>query len=129
LASFWRAGFLCLNRQEDMESKLATTLGRRPLSLAMVSTGGREPPPYAVVHKWQIYRAICEASGLGVTDRARRPQRVADVSPGNRKTVPRRPAGVEAAENAPGLLCFPQITSWHMHTAWRQQHCGGTWRC
>ena len=57
-----------------MELKLATTpFGRRPLSLAMVSTqvAAKAAPPDAAVHKWQIYRAICEAkASLGVTDRA-----------------------------------------------------------
>ena len=95
-----------------MESKLATTpFGRRPLSLAMVSTqvAAKAAPPDAVVHKWQIYRAICEAkSSLGVTDRALAVlNALLTFHPETVLTVPRRAAGDEAAENAPGLIVFP----------------------
>ncbi len=95
-----------------MESKLATTpFGRRPLSLAMVSTqvAAKAAPPDAVVHKWQIYRAICEAkAALGVTDRALAVlNALLTFHPETVLTVPRRAAGDEAAENAPGLIVFP----------------------
>ena len=95
-----------------MESKLATTpFGRRPLSLAMVSTqvAAKAAPPDAAVHKWQIYRAICEAkASLGVTDRALAVlNALLTFHPETVLTVPRRAAGDEAAENAPGLIVFP----------------------
>jgi replication initiation protein RepC len=95
-----------------MESKLATTpFGRRPLSLAMVSTqvAAKAAPPDAVVHKWQIYRAICEAkAALGVTDRALAVlNALLTFHPETVLTVPRRAAGDEPAENAPGLIVFP----------------------
>lgn len=57
-----------------MQSDLSTTpFGRRPLSLAMVASqvAAKACPPDAVVHKWQVFRAICEGKGaLGVSDRA-----------------------------------------------------------
>jgi replication initiation protein RepC len=95
-----------------MESKLATTpFGRRPLSLAMVSTqvAAKTAPPDAVVHKWQIYRAICEAkAALGVTDRALAVlNALLTFHPETALTVPRRAAGDGAVENAPGLIVFP----------------------
>ena len=95
-----------------MESKLATTpFGRRPLSLAMVATqvAAKAAPPDAAVHKWQIYRAICEAkAALGVTERALAVlNALLTFHPETVLTVPRRAAGDEAAENAPGLIVFP----------------------
>jgi replication initiation protein RepC len=95
-----------------MESKLATTpFGRRPLSLAMVSTqvAAKAAPPDAVVHKWQIYRAICEAkAALGVTDRALAVlNALLTFHPETVLTVPRRADGDQAGENAPGLIVFP----------------------
>ena len=57
-----------------MESRIPTTpFGRRPLTLAHVATqmavSGRRPDK--VVHKWQIFRAICTARPkLGVSERA-----------------------------------------------------------
>jgi replication initiation protein RepC len=95
-----------------MESKLATTpFGRRPLSLAMVSTqvAAKAAPPDAAVHKWQIYRAICEAkAALGVTDRALAVlNALLTFHPETVLTVPRRATGDEAAENASGLIVFP----------------------
>jgi replication initiation protein RepC len=95
-----------------MESKLATTpFGRRPLSLAMVSTqvAAKAAPPDAVVHKWQIYRAICEAKvALGATERSLAVlNALLTFHPETVLTVPRRAVGDEAAENAPGLIVFP----------------------
>jgi replication initiation protein RepC len=93
-----------------MESKLATTpFGRRPLSLAMVSTqvAAKAAPPDAVVHKWQIYRAICEAKvALGATERSLAVlNALLTFHPETVLTVPRQ--GVGEAENAPGLIVFP----------------------
>jgi replication initiation protein RepC len=95
-----------------MESKLATTpFGRRPLSLAMVSTqlAAKAAPPDAAVHKWQIYRAICEAkASLGVTDRALAVlNALLTFHPETVLTGPRRAVGDEPAENAPDLIVFP----------------------
>jgi replication initiation protein RepC len=95
-----------------MESKLATTpFGRRPLSLAMVSTqvAAKAAPPDAAVHKWQIYRAICEAkAALGVTDRALAVlNALLTFHPETVLTGSKRAAGDEVAENAPGLIVFP----------------------
>jgi replication initiation protein RepC len=95
-----------------MESKLATTpFGRRPLSLAMVSTqvAAKAAPPDAAVHKWQIYRAICEAkAALGVTDRALAVlNALLTFHPETVLTGPRRASGDQAVENAPGLIVFP----------------------
>jgi DNA-binding transcriptional ArsR family regulator len=57
-----------------MQTRVSTTpFGRRPLSLAMVATqaAARATEPGAAVHKWLVYRAICEAKAtLGITDRA-----------------------------------------------------------
>jgi replication initiation protein RepC len=94
-----------------MESKLATTpFGRRPLSLAMVSTqvAARAAPPDAVVHKWQIYRAICEAkASLGVTDRALAVlNALLTFHPETVLTGPKRAVGDEPADAA-GLIVFP----------------------
>ena len=96
-----------------MESRLPTTpFGRRPLSLAMVTTQvtAKATPPEAAVHKWQIYRAICEAkTAIGVTDRALavlnalltfHPETVLT-------SAPRRAAGDETAEESSGLIVFP----------------------
>jgi replication initiation protein RepC len=93
-----------------MESKLATTpFGRRPLSLAMVSTqvAAKAAPPDAVVHKWQIYRAICEAKvALGATERSLAVlNALLTFHPETVLTVPRQAVG--DAENAPGLIVFP----------------------
>jgi replication initiation protein RepC len=94
-----------------MESKLATTpFGRRSLSLAMVSTqvAAKAVPPDAAVHKWQIYRAICEAkAALGATERSLAVlNALLTFHPETVLTVPRR-ASVDQAENAPGLIVFP----------------------
>ena len=56
-----------------MEHISTTPFGRRPLSLAMVAsqTIAKECPRGVVVHKWQVFRAICEGrSLLGVSERA-----------------------------------------------------------
>jgi replication initiation protein RepC len=57
-----------------MHTRVSTTpFGRRPLSLAMVATqaAARATEPGAAVHKWLVYRAICEAKvALGIGDRA-----------------------------------------------------------
>jgi replication initiation protein RepC len=95
-----------------MESKLATTpFGRRPLSLVMVSTQvtAKAAPPDTAVHKWQIYRAICEAkAALGATERSLAVlNALLTFHPETVLTVPRRAAGDEPAENAPGLIVFP----------------------
>jgi len=49
-----------------------TPFGRRPLTLAMVASQvvAKRCPPDAHVHKWQVFRAICEAKvALGASDR------------------------------------------------------------
>lgn len=55
-------------------TEIATTpFGRRSLSLGMIAAQvtARGCPPDAVVHKWQVFHAICEAkTRLGVSDRA-----------------------------------------------------------
>jgi replication initiation protein RepC len=94
-----------------MESKLATTpFGRRPLSLAMVATqvAAKAAPPDAVVHKWQIYRAICEAkAALGVTDRALAVlNALLTFHPETVLAGPKRAVGDELADAA-GLIVFP----------------------
>jgi len=57
-----------------MQSSIVTTpFGRRPLSLAMVTSQARAKTvaPDATVHKWQVFRDICEAKmALAVGDRA-----------------------------------------------------------
>jgi replication initiation protein RepC len=57
-----------------MHTRVSTTpFGRRPLSLAMVATqaAARATEPGAAVHKWLVYRAVCEAKvALGIGDRA-----------------------------------------------------------
>ena len=57
-----------------MQSHIPTTpFGRRSLTLAHVATqmAVSNRPPDKVVHKWQIFRAICEARPmLGVSERA-----------------------------------------------------------
>jgi len=57
-----------------MQPDLSTTpFGRRPLTLAMVASQvvAKTCPPKAAVHKWQIFRAICEGkAAIGVSDRA-----------------------------------------------------------
>ena len=57
-----------------MQSSIVTTpFGRRPLSLAMVTSQKRAKTvaPEATVHKWQVFRDICEAkAALAVGDRA-----------------------------------------------------------
>jgi len=57
-----------------MHTSFSTTpFGRRPLTLAMVASqvAAKARPPEAVVHKWQVFRAICEGRGMiGVSDRA-----------------------------------------------------------
>ena len=56
-----------------MDPHLSTTpFGRRPLSLAMVASqvAAKARPPNATVHKWQIFRAICEGkAAIGISDR------------------------------------------------------------
>ena len=50
-----------------------TPFGRRPLSLAMVAsqTIAKECPAGTAVHKWEVFRAVCEGRGaLGVSERA-----------------------------------------------------------
>ena len=57
-----------------MQPDLSTTpFGRRPLTLAMVASqaAAKACPPEAAVHKWQVFRAICEGkAAIGVSDRA-----------------------------------------------------------
>ena len=57
-----------------MQPNLSTTpFGRRPLTLAMVANqaAAKACPSEAAVHKWQVFRAICEGkSAIGVSDRA-----------------------------------------------------------
>src|ERR1700761_6873258 len=57
-----------------MEPRIPTTpFGRRALTLAHVATqiAVSNRPPDKVVHKWQIFRAICTARPrLGVSERA-----------------------------------------------------------
>ena len=50
-----------------------TPFGQRPLSPAVIATqrSVRECPPGKPVHKWQVFRRICEAkTPIGVSDRA-----------------------------------------------------------
>lgn len=50
-----------------------TPFGRRPLSLGVVTTHQRikDCPPSKAVHKWQVFRSICEAKAhIGLSDRA-----------------------------------------------------------
>ena len=50
-----------------------TPFGRRSLTLGMLATNmvARECPTDAIVHKWKIFHAVCEAkAALGATDRA-----------------------------------------------------------
>lgn len=50
-----------------------TPFGRRPLSLGVVTTqkAVKDCPPGKPVHKWQVFRSICEAKArIGVSDRA-----------------------------------------------------------
>ena len=54
-------------------SQVTTPFGRRPLSLAMVASQkqAKTVPSAATVHKWQVFRDICEAkTALAVGDRA-----------------------------------------------------------
>lgn len=57
-----------------MDPHLSTTpFGRRPLSLAMIASqvAAKARPPNTTVHKWQIFRAICEGkAAIGVADRS-----------------------------------------------------------
>ena len=57
-----------------MDPHLSTTpFGRRPLSLAMVASqvAAKARPPNTTVHKWQIFRAICEGkAAIGISDRS-----------------------------------------------------------
>ncbi len=55
------------------ETLTTTPFGRRSLSLGMLAANmvARECPPDAVVHKWKIFNAVCEAKvALGASDRA-----------------------------------------------------------
>jgi replication initiation protein RepC len=95
-----------------MESRLGTTpFGRRPLSLAMVATQvtARGIPPAVAVHKWQIYRAICEAkAAIGVTDRALAVlNALLTFYPETVLTGPPRPASVDSGEQSSALVVFP----------------------
>ena len=50
-----------------------TPFGRRPMSLAVVAAQvvAAETPPDAAAHKWQVFRAVCEARPiLGVSERS-----------------------------------------------------------
>lgn len=50
-----------------------TPFGRRPLSLAMVASGSiaKACPAGAAVHKWEVFRALCEGrAALGISERA-----------------------------------------------------------
>lgn len=57
-----------------MDPNLSTTpFGRRPLTLAMVASqvAAKARPPSTTVHKWQVFRTICEGKDLiGVSDRS-----------------------------------------------------------
>jgi replication initiation protein RepC len=57
-----------------MDQHLSTTpFGRRPLSLAMVASQAvaKTCLPETAVHKWQVFRAVCEGkAAIGVSDRA-----------------------------------------------------------
>lgn len=56
-----------------MDHIATTPFGRRPLSLAMVASqvAAKARPMNTTVHKWQIFRAICEGkSAIGVSDRS-----------------------------------------------------------
>lgn len=57
-----------------MDPHISTTpFGRRPLSLAMVASQATadECPRDIAVHKWQVFRALCEAKDrFGVTERS-----------------------------------------------------------
>ena len=57
-----------------MEQHLSTTpFGRRTLSLAMVASQvvAKACPPETAVHKWHVFRAICEGkAAIGISDRA-----------------------------------------------------------
>jgi replication initiation protein RepC len=95
-----------------MESRLGTTpFGRRPLSLAMVATQvtARGTPPAVAVHKWQIYRAICEAkAAIGVTDRALAVlNALLTFYPETVLTGPPRPASVDPGDQSSALVVFP----------------------
>ncbi len=95
-----------------MESRLGTTpFGRRPLSLAMVATQvtARGTPPAVAVHKWHIYRAICEAkAAIGVTDRALAVlNALLTFYPETVLTGPPRPASVDSGEQSSALVVFP----------------------
>ncbi len=95
-----------------MESRLGTTpFGRRPLSLAMVATQvtARGIPPAVAVHKWHIYRAICEAkAAIGVTDRALAVlNALLTFYPETVLTGPPRPASVDSGEQSSALVVFP----------------------
>ncbi|SEF02615.1 replication initiation protein RepC [Rhizobiales bacterium GAS188] len=56
-----------------MDTHLTTPFGRRSLSLAMVASqvAAKACPPETAVHKWQVFRAICEGkAAIGISDRA-----------------------------------------------------------
>ena len=95
-----------------MESRLGTTpFGRRPLSLAMVATQvtAKGAPSDVAVHKWQIFRAICEAkAAIGVTDRGLAVlNALLTFYPETVLTGPSRRASVDAVEQSSGLIVFP----------------------
>ena len=74
LTPFRRADFFCQMRAKDMEPHTSTTpFGRRSLTLAHVASQAvaKTRPPEKVVHKWNIFRAICTAKArIGVSERA-----------------------------------------------------------
>jgi replication initiation protein RepC len=57
-----------------MVERITTTpFGRRPLSLAMVASqvAAKARPPNTTVHKWQVFRTICESKAMiGISDRS-----------------------------------------------------------
>ncbi|WP_158807803.1 plasmid replication protein RepC [Beijerinckia sp. L45] len=57
----------------DIHQPSTTPFGRRSFTLAMVAsqTTAKECPPGAAVHKWEVFRAICEGKdAVGVSERA-----------------------------------------------------------
>ena len=118
-----------------MHTRVSTTpFGRRPLSLAMVATqaAARATEPGAAVHKWLVYRAVCEAKvALGIGDRALavlnalltfHPETVLTAAASRRMMA--------TARNRAGWWSFRRtISSRFELTAWRRRHYGVIWRC
>jgi replication initiation protein RepC len=49
---------------------VTTPFGRRPMTLAMLTSQVKELDPEKSIDKWKLYRAVCEArTRLGITDR------------------------------------------------------------